>query len=134
MIVQGGQSLFPWMKNKIDYLLPEFVTDHSFGVMSDGKLLAAWTYHPRGEEHWEITIAADRPKWASREVINYILTYPFKELGARRLTAQCLAKNRRAKRLIEGVGFQKEGRLRSFFNGEDVLIYSMLRGENGRYC
>lgn len=133
ILIQGGKSLYPWMKQHISYLEPEFVTEHSFALVYDGKAIAAWSYFERGHDHWEVTIATSDKRWCKRWVIKFILSYPFDVLLARRVTAQCLAENESATRLLSRVGFEFEGRLRSFFNGKDVLIFSMLRGENGRY-
>lgn len=133
IIRQGGASLYPWMVNRLDYLLPEFVTEHSFGVMNGEVLVAACSFHQRGNKHWEATIVSDTPRWCTKEVLRFLLNYPFETLGARRLTAQCLAGNKAASRFLERVGFTYEGCLRQYFNGEDVLIYSILRDEYGRY-
>lgn len=133
IIRQGGESLYPWMVKRLDYLLPEFVTEHSFGITKDNTLLAACSFHQRGFEHWEATIVSDTPKWCSKQILQFLLNYPFETLGARRLTAQCLAGNKAASRFLERVGFTFEGRLRQYFNGDDVLIFSLLRDDHGRY-
>ena len=132
-IIKVGKDLWHWMVKYLDYLLPEFVTDHSFAVMRQGEIVAAFCYHERGINHWEVTICAKNPLWCCKSVVKYILDYPFKVLRAHRLSAQCLAGNKAAAKLVEGVGFTREGVLRQYFNGADVISYSMLRGENGRY-
>lgn len=74
----------------------------------------------------------------TEDAFHSVLEYCFNELGFERIETDMLSKNKLAQKLVEKVGFKQEGRLRHAFpfNGgfEDVLIYSVLRGEfnNGK--
>jgi RimJ/RimL family protein N-acetyltransferase len=77
-----------------------------------------------------VVIAAESPRWASREVFHTAFAYPFLQLGCRRVTARVPVSNTRARRLVEGAGFALEGLMRSAAqDGGDVLIYGILKQE-----
>lgn len=128
-IVHVGKSAKDYICSRIEYMVPEFVTDHTFAVVEDDKTLAVWTYYPRGDKHWELILASDSPRWCTPLIKNFIFQYAFDILDANRLMAQTFACNREARKTIPRFGFFHEGRLRKFHNGKDVLIYSKLREE-----
>ena len=76
----------------------------------------------------EVTIAADSPRWATRQTIQTLLAYPFMQLKCQRVSAFVRKGNKRARRLNEGLGFVLEGRLRDAGpNNETVLLYGITR-------
>lgn len=107
-------------------------SQHHFAFVENNVIIAAWCYSQRGEGHYECNIAADKPTWASKGLFNKITAYPFKVLKAERLTAMCLATNKRARRLISGAGFTEEAILRKFSDGRDIVIYAMFGDYHGR--
>jgi RimJ/RimL family protein N-acetyltransferase len=75
----------------------------------------------------ELTICADGA--LNRRVMRQMANYAFNDNGVRRVTVRCRAFSRAA-RMAEKAGFVREGRLRqAYANGEDALIYGMLREE-----
>ena len=50
----------------------------------------------------EVVIAAESPRWASREVFHTAFAYPFLQLGCRRVTARVRPAPERRRRLGEG--------------------------------
>ena len=61
------------------------------------------------------------------------LGFLFNEMGMRRVGAYCLRSNKPPRKLLEKVGFKKEGELRNFAELKDelenVVIYGILKGE-----
>ncbi len=59
-----------------------------------------------------------------------MVDFGFRELGLQRISSWCIADNVASARVLERLGFQKEGRLRSneFFKGRwwDTLLYALL--------
>ena len=59
--------------------------------------------------------------------------FGFRELGLRRISSWCIADNEASARVLERLGFVKEGKLRSneFFKGRwwDTLLYAVLAEE-----
>ncbi|MGK0266679.1 MAG: ribosomal-protein-alanine N-acetyltransferase [Maricaulis sp.] len=52
----------------------------------------------------------------TRSAVRRILTFAFDSLGLHRVEAACRPENRASRKLLEGVGFQYEGRARAFLN------------------
>lgn len=65
-----------------------------------------------------------------KEAIEAMLGYAFATMGLHRVEAACIPGNRRSVGVLEKVGFQREGVLRSYLriNGswEDHVLYAML--------
>lgn len=97
------------------------------GVLRDDKLVAVVIFHQRRAATIEASVAADTPRWATRQVFAALLAYPFLVLGCGRLTLIIAAKNRRSKRLARGVGFVEEGFHPGWFQDDDALTFGMTR-------
>jgi len=83
-------------------------------------------YYP--EKDIEISFASDHPRWATRNSIREILAYPFEDLKVQRITARAPKSNRRTRKLMKGIGFQEEGKLRNAGdNNEPLFIYGLIR-------
>lgn len=78
----------------------------------------------------DIQIWAAGHGWLSRRIIKAMLGYPFGQLGCHRVTAITAKKNRRARRLLEALGFRLEGVARQGLGlRKDACIYAMQREE-----
>ncbi len=91
-------------------------------------------YHGRAEVGaW--LVHDERGKGYGREALSLFVDFLFTELNYRKLYAYTDAINVPAQRVLEGVGFKKEGRLRKHsYNGSiggyvDTLVYGLLRRE-----
>jgi hypothetical protein len=63
-------------------------------------------------------------------VLNAMFAYIFVQLGCVRCTSIVKKSNKRARAILEGLGFVLEGRIRRGFDGvRDGLVYGMLREE-----
>lgn len=104
----------------------------AFGVLRGGRLAAGILFHRYDARAGdiEIVLAAELPRWATRQVFWTAFAFAFLQLGCRRVSARVNAANTRARRLIEGAGFVLEGLLREAGHDRgNVLIYGMLREE-----
>lgn len=120
----------------VEQLMPAFAGDDHFGVctaigIAEGsQLIAGAVFHNYRGHDIEISFAATDPRWASRQRIRAIFGYPFHQLGVVRLTTVTGRKNKRARKLDEGLGFKLEGVLRKGYDGQqDAMIYGLLREE-----
>jgi ribosomal-protein-alanine N-acetyltransferase len=70
------------------------------------------------------------------EAVRGALTFAFSDLALHRVEAACLPHNEPSRRLLERVGFQREGEARGYLriNGvwADHLLYGMLAADLGR--
>lgn len=67
------------------------------------------------------------------EALKALLSFGFEKMRLNRIQAVIDSKNKRSIRLVQGLGFKKEGvlRQRSYFNGQfrDDVIFSLLKEE-----
>ena len=96
------------------------------GVARDNELIAVIALNAF-DGQGEISLAADSPRWASKEVFRFVLSTAFETLNFRRLTALTAKSNKRVHKLLEGTGFAKEGYHRAYFPKEDCISYGMAR-------
>jgi RimJ/RimL family protein N-acetyltransferase len=101
------------------------------GCVIDGRIVAgmACMNHDPAHAHVEIAFAADSPRWASRRMIARFMAWPLHQLGCRRVSAVVAADNRSVIRLLEGMGFRREGVLRRAFGATDALVLGLLAEE-----
>lgn len=104
----------------------------AIGFVSGGKPLVGVVFHEFREMEYghdaRLTIVAKHPMWARKEIVSAILRYPFEQAGCTRITAIVREGNARSIRLVERVGFRKEGVCRRAYNGKtNAIIFGMLR-------
>jgi [ribosomal protein S5]-alanine N-acetyltransferase len=122
----------------IEFLREEIAADQRrhWAIVFEGTVvgligLHAWQHHHRRAElgydlarsHWGRGIAGD----AARAVIEY----GFGAMALHRIQAHTIADNHRSVRLLEGLGFQREGTLREFSLEDDgayhdSAVYGLL--------
>lgn len=104
-------------------------------VVRDGQIAAVCVYHEWRGLNIEMSIAADTPRWASKQTVAFLLGFPFFEFGVRRITAMVARKNKPSRKLVEGLGFHLEGVMRDCLATDDLVIYGMTRRtwERGRW-
>lgn len=130
-----NESLQAWICSKLK--VGKLCDDHyqtaavvSGTVDNPGKLLAGIIYHDFTPHSLMFTFASNGDGWASRRVLSDLFSYPFEQLGLERVGAVCSKKNRRARKVIEKVGFRVEGCGRkAFYDGSDAVYYGMLKEE-----
>lgn len=101
----------------------------------DGALVAGCLYHSYVERYagLEISFAASSARWARRGVIRALLSYPFLQLGCRRVTTVTPSDNARAIRFNLGIGFTREGTLRHFYAPKrHAVVCGFLRSDFDR--
>lgn len=89
--------------------------------------------HCRAEIGYAIHREENRNKGYMKEALKAIIAYGFEQMGLNRIEALIGPMNTPSIRLAEGLGFVKEGQLRSHYlkNGEfqDSVFYAMLKPE-----
>ncbi len=103
----------------------------AIGLCDDENPIAGIVFHSYMPQHGniEISMAADTARWATPDVLRVFLSYPFIQLGCRRVTTQTPASNKRAIKFNLGIGFKQEGLIREGYGTEDLIICGMLRHE-----
>lgn len=102
----------------------------AIGLIDEKEILATVIYNDFYEVGCAIHIAAvPGRRWMTRELLRAAFSYPFVQLGFKRLTGYVPAKNWEAQRLDEHLGFRREGLLRQMLPDDDVICYGMLANE-----
>lgn len=77
----------------------------------------------------EVVFAADNRRWVRRDLITAVLNYPF-SVGCHRLTAIIRKDNKKARKLVQQLGFKQEGKVRrADIDKHDMFIYGLLPEE-----
>ena len=133
IVTDDSGQLKAWIEDKIRSTVPNDFKDCStLGVARNGELICgvAYWFYPTGV--CDVGIASISPRWATKQTIFTLFAYPFRQVGVNRLQAFIHPKNKRSRRLCEGLGFTMEGKLRKFQRGTDMLIYAYLKEEFDR--
>lgn len=125
--IAENNALKAWVEERVvEYKSGNFTI--CVGIERQGKLVAVVAWDNWRGVSVEVTIAADSPRWATRQTIATLLSYPFLQLKCQRVTSFVRKGNKRARRLNEGLGFKLEGRMRDAGpNLETVLLYGITR-------
>lgn len=131
-IVSGSQSeLRNWIMERT-YHPPVFGDYACLGFVDRGKLIGGvlFCHHDPGCSI-EMHGAGDFTRvWLNRKCVEFVAAFPFERLKVRRVVAPVWEMNWRSIRFLEHAGFQHEGTLRQAArNGDDLLIYGLLRNE-----
>jgi len=104
----------------------------------DGKLIGTCGFYDWNKTARRAEIGYDlKPAYWGKgimiEALQAVLTYGFRKMKLNRIQAIIDSENTRSMRLVQNLGFKKEGvlRQRSYFNGQfrDDVCFSLLRGE-----
>lgn len=94
----------------------------------DGRLAAVVIFQRPEQRNCTMHVAAASSQWATPEFLQAVFRYPFLSLDCLRVTATVMQSNFRCCRLLQHLGFQLEGCLRGFPEG-NLLVFGMLKEE-----
>ena len=103
----------------------------TLGIKRKNELISGVVFHDiRPKIDVWLTIFSTDKRWCNRRVLRAIFDIAFNFLKCRRVSVKVDALNLKSRKLVEGLGFQKEGVLRCYEdNGHDSVLYSMLKNE-----
>lgn len=97
----------------------------------DSTIIAGALFHdyaPMGDgAKIEVSMAAEDPKWATKNIIRGILAYPFLTLNCHVLIATTNRTNKRTRRFLAGIGFEERGTIPNRPHADDTIIYCMRK-------
>lgn len=137
MLIYGhDRELSLWAGQKLGYSGPIGNHHHeprAIGVARGGKIVAVAVFYDYRITSIEVTFVTTTPRWASRENIKAILSYPFVQLGCRRVTAITEEGNTSARAFLERLGFKQEGIHPDGFETGTGISYGLLREAANRW-
>ena len=77
----------------------------------------------------QVSFAAERSNWLTSRLATDILSYPFGQLGLRRITSLTPRKLRPARTFLEKFGFKREAVLKYGFGDDDTVVSRLLAEE-----
>jgi len=115
-----------WLKARIEHFNPEGV--QTVVVYRNEKVAAVVGFSSPHYNRIEMCIAADDPRWMTKGNVLSVMAPAFVRFKG--VTAMVLRKNRRVRKMLEGLGFKNEGTLRGIGpNGENMIVYGLLKSE-----
>lgn len=128
----GHEKVCEWASNII-FGIPDAWDDkaRAMSVIEDGKIIAAVVYTDYIPNHsMEMSIASIDKRWATRHNIKAFFSYPFIELGLKRVTTLCSANEGEIIMFNKRIGFKAEGLHRcAWHDGGDAVSFGMLKSE-----
>ena len=126
-----GQDVYVsrWVQQQFPHITT-FGDYTAIGIAEGNRLIAGVVYYNYHGHMIDASIAAADPRWCSRRVLRALFSYPFRQLGVRRLQVSVAKRDKRGRRMLERVGFKFEGlRRQACHDGADACEFSMLRHE-----
>lgn len=135
MLLYGfDKEISNWVSQRIGYI--DFGLCTAIGVARNNTLVAGIVYSnyiksPQGHPiSIEISMNSIDKRWCSRDNLNALLSYPFIQLGVKRVQSTCAKKDKTTRKFLERLGFTLEGVGRKAWPlGGDCTVYSLLRHE-----
>lgn len=107
----------------------------ALAIFWEGKLIGTLLFHDgyASKDVWWTIYTTDK-HWCQRRFLRLFFKVAFDDLKCRRIGILVQEDNKASLKLVRRLGFQEEGRLRCIGeNGEDCIVFSLLRGEmNGK--
>ena len=124
---EENHALGQWVAQRVPNFVP---TNFVAMAFFDRGIKAVVLFHNYRVTDCEVVFAAEeKSNWASRDVINMALRYPF-TMGCNRLTAIARKDNKKVRKLLVQLGFKQEGKLRRADDDKtDLFIYGLLEEE-----
>lgn len=120
-----------WLVPRLDAGFGNWDTASSLFMEKNGEIIACVAYN-----NWypalsvEISVAASKPNWLTRQFLADVFHYPFNVWEMRRVGSSIAASNEQSVRFCEHLGFTREGCIRKGApNGDDLLLYGLLKEE-----
>lgn len=124
-----GQGVVKWVAARTNEH-GNFGAATGIGWAKRGELVAGVAYAEWNGPNVVCHIASDGSKrWATREYLWTIFDYPFRQVGAKRITVCVGEGNSASRRFVKHLGFTHEATLEGAHPSGDLLVYRLWRRE-----
>ena len=129
LVVGHDAQVARWVQGQFPQII-SFGDCTAMGVVDGNKIIAGVVYYNYHRHMIDASIAATNPRWCTRRVLRALFSYPFEQLGVRRIQMTVPKRDKQSRRALERFGFKFEGKRRGAMpDGSDATEYSMLREE-----
>ena len=124
-------SVIAWVCKGLGDNQLDYGTNVTLGIYLNNSLIAGVIFNDiRPNRDVWLSIYTENKKWCNRRVLRLIFDFVFSKIKAERASALVSKDNEPSKRMLEKLGFVREGLLRHYReNGKDCYIYGMLKSE-----
>ena len=137
LVFDAPMDVARWVASKIDMPVnwEKFGGFQAVGMERRGKLCGGLVFHNMQENRGDVWLSsAGNGAFVDREVINFIYWNAFENLACAHLSCRTSARNTRAIRILERLGFKKEGVQRKAWDGETDAVLMGLTPEDAQSC
>lgn len=100
---------------------------NALGLVIDDVLSIGVIYNCFEGANVNMHIGALDGVWGTPEFLKAMFSYPFEQLGKRRITACMRAKNEKSIDQAKRLGFAYEGTSRHYYDDDDMVFYGLLK-------
>ncbi|WP_161820446.1 GNAT family N-acetyltransferase [Bordetella bronchiseptica] len=120
-----AEVIGPWVYQRVGgYYVPGSAA--AIGRIQDGRITGGILYEDFNGANVVCHIASEGRLWLNKQFLWMIFDYPFRQLGAQRMTAPIVSANTAAIRFVEKLGFEREAILHGAHPDGDIFIYRMM--------
>lgn len=127
-IVYDTPRVLAWMILRMKYPV-SWPAAQAIGIARDGKLVGGVAFEGFGLADVNLHIVSEGKHWLTHEFLVHCFSYPFVQLGLRRVTGLIPASNHKSLRFAAKLGFKVEGIARHALPDDDIVIHGMLKEE-----
>ena len=122
------QRFIDWLKDRLRLTkITGQDQAQAYGFVENQQIIGSFVFSEYTGNDVHMYCASDNPRIFQRRYIKTMFDYCFETMKVKRVSAMCNESNLRSRKLISGVGFKQEGRLRRYFGNEDALVYGLLK-------
>ena len=125
------EKFYEWISPRADIEVDDYTT---IGFVDGEQIVGVILFCNYDGNNIYVHIAAEYPGAVQRKFIRLMFDYIFNQAKCQRVTATCLENKKRSQKLIEGVGFKKEGLLKNFVRKDDTLYDIIIYGMQKEDC
>lgn len=125
LIFNDEERIAQWVQERLPNFLGWNGHYRAVGYELRGHLAGGIVYTQHSATNIVVATVLEAP--LTRQFLRSIFHYPFVQLRCRRMTALVDAKNLKSQRLVEHVGFVREGLMRDAAPNDDVILYGLLK-------
>lgn len=132
LIYDRGRNIARWICVNLGYDADAIPDGQAIGFAIGNRLIGGLIYHNirDGRDLWWTIYTIDK-RWCTKRILKAIFGLAFDVYKVRRISILVRSDNIPSLKLVERLGFKREGTLRAYDDsGADSYIYGMLQSEN----
>ena len=134
LIFDRDEELATWAETQYPDCAPLARPLTSIGIASsEGEIIGVAIYHNFRHTDVEVTFITATQRWATLGNVRALLHYPFIQLGVQRMTAITSKSNKKARKLLRGLGFLLEGTHPYAAKGKTACTYGLYSDNAKRW-